>query len=203
MSLTWVAEFENKKDYRLFLDRFQEIAPEGGNVIVPDLPKCPDRIRQRGAFVVLDETVYDYTMGMGEDFVTSINKIPSQKHPAWAISFDIAIWDKWTNSLIICIFQEMCQRYKLVKIGCTSSHTLVSQEEFLKWELFSKDKREMEFIKQEFIDHPEIFKDTDVTYDDFAIIDKEFLDTENKFREASKRFFDGDASDLILTFDKK
>ena len=60
MSSTWVAEFDNEKDYNHFVARLKEIAPDGGNVIVPELPENPDQVRLRGAWVELDDKVWLY-----------------------------------------------------------------------------------------------------------------------------------------------
>lgn len=198
MSSTWVAEFDNEKDYNHFVARFQEIAPDGGNVIVPELPENPDQVRLRGAWVDLDDKVYVYC----EDFDEDVHGDAPLKDPSWAISFDIAIWDDWTKDFIKCIMQEMCHRYSFVEIGCNSVE-LISAEEFLKWKTFSRQKYEMEWLRKDFKDHPDKYEDDKDIPEKIDKALEEFDETDEKFREAAKRFFDGDASDLILTFEEE
>ncbi len=200
MSSTWVAEFDNEEDYNHFVNRFKEIAPNGGNVIVPDLSENPDQVRERGAWVELDDIVYDYC----EDFDEDIHGDPPVKDPAWAISFDIAIWDDWTKDFICCIMQEMCHRYSFVEIGCNSVD-LISAEEFLKWKILHQPKMVIECYKTSDPDelHFIFGLDKKVKTKDFDKLEKEIGETEEKFRQAAKRFFDGDASDLILTFEER
>jgi len=199
MSSTWVAEFDNKKDYKHFCKRYKKIAPNGENIIVPDLPENPDKVRLRGAYVDLEQDIY--ILPEGSDPETDDEII---KKGAWAISFDIDIWDDWTKEFIQCIFNEMCQRYSFVEIGCNSIK-LLSQEEFLKQLVFGHSKRTMEYYRK--------VKCTELCYiwgwgkevrvEQFDKLKKEIERVEKVFKEAAKRFFDGDASDLILINEKK
>ncbi len=194
MSSTWVAEFDNKKDYKYFCKRYKKIAPNGENIIVPDLPENPDKVRLRGAYVDLEDIVYDH------DKYDEATDIFFVKKGAWAVSFDIAIWDDWTKNFIRCIFQEMCQRYSFVEIGCNSIE-LLSQEEFLKQLVFGQAKRTIKYYKGIKSEEPHyIFGwGKEVRTDQFNKLEKDIERVEKAFREAAKRFFDGDASDLILT----
>jgi len=200
MSSSWVAEFDNEEDYNHFVARYKEIAPNGGNVIVPDLPENPDQVRLRGAWVDIKHTILYFCENFDED----IHGEPPVKDPAWAVMFDIAIWDDWTKDFICCIMQEMCHRYSFVEIGCTSSD-LVSAEEFLKRNVFHQFKM---LIKHYGDSDPDelhfIFgMDKEVRTKDFDKLEKDIDSVEKAFRAAAKRFFDGDASDLILTFEEE
>lgn len=194
MSSTWVAEFDNEKDYKHFVARFNEIAPNGGNVIVPELSENPEDVRLRGAWVDLDDDVYVFCENFDED----IHGEPPLKDPAWAISFDIAIWDDWTKDFIKCIMQEMCHRYSFIEIGCNSVD-LISAEEFMTWKCFSRQRYEMDWLRKDFEENSEKYKDEENFSEKIDKALSEFQETEDKFREAAKRFFDGDASDLILS----
>jgi hypothetical protein len=195
MSSTWVAEFDNEKDYNHFVARFKEIAPDGGNIIVPDLPENPEDVRRRGAWVDLDDDVYVFCENFDED----IHGEPPLKDPAWAVSFDIAIWDDWTKSFITAIMHEMCHRYSFVEIGCTSGN-LISQEKFLEWRIMTTDRMTLKKLVEIHEENPASTRK--MGYDDKALEDlhKYIDEIEGVFKEAAKRFFDGDASDLILTF---
>ncbi len=191
MSSTWVAEFDNEKDYKHFCNRYREIAPNGENIIVPDIPENPDKVRWRGAWVQLKNDVYLFDN-------EETDKEPIIKDPAWAISFDMAIWDEWTKGFAKCIFQEMCYRYKFVEIGCNSIN-LMSQEEFLKSIVFGHAKRSIKYLREtggtESIYSIEFEKEIGI--EQFDKFEKEIDRAEKSFREAAKRFFDGDTSDLI------
>jgi hypothetical protein len=195
MSSTWVAEFDNEKDYNHFVARFNEIAPKGGNIIVPEMLGNPDRVRERGAWVDLDDDVYVFC----KDFDEDVHGDPPLKDPAWAVSFDIAIWDDWTKSFITAIMQEMCHRYSFVEIGCTSTE-LISQDEFLKWRIMSTERFNLMAWNEEYEKNPKDILAAGVTRDGLDRAEKEIETIEDAFRAAAKRFFDGDASDLILTF---
>ncbi len=189
MSSTWIAEFDNEKDYNHFCNRYKEIAPNGGNIIVPDFPGNPKMVRERGARVDLKETIYIHN----DDYENGF-----EKNPAYAISFDIAIWDNWTKDFICCIMQEMCKRYSFVEIGCDSEE-LVSQEEFLKYGVFHHEKKMIEYLREIYKKDPDFIKKDDIDISDFdEEAEEKVIQTEKSFREAAKRFFDGDASDLIL-----
>ena len=199
MSSTWVAEFDNKKDYKHFCKRYKKIAPNGENIIVPDLPENPDKVRLRGAYVDLESDVYILPEGSDPEIDDEIIK-----KGAWAISFDIAIWDDWTKNFIQCIFDEMCQRYSFIEIGCNSIE-LLSQEDFLKQLVFGQAKRTIEYYRGIKSEEPHyIFGwGKEVRADQFNKLEKDIERVEKEFREAAKRFFDGDASDLILTNGKE
>ena len=191
MSSTWVAEFNNEKDYNHFCDRYKEIAPNGENIIVPDLPENPEKVRSRGAWVGLEDDVWLFD---NED----TDKEPIIKDPAWAISFDIAIWDEWTKGFVKCILQEMCYRYKFVEIGCNSI-SLMPQEEFLKKIVFGHAKRSIKYSR-ETGDTNSIYSiefEKEIEVEQFDKFKKEIDRVEKSFREAAKRFFDGNASDLV------
>lgn len=194
MSSTWVAEFDNEKDYKHFVARFNEIASDGGgNVIVPELSENPEKVRWRGAWVELEQDVYLYDNEDDE-------REAVEKEGAWAISFDIAIWDSWTKAFIKCIFQEMCHRYSFVEIGCNSID-LMSQEEFLKGNIFPHAKTSIEYIKEN-IGKSSMYSiefDKEIEFEQLDEFKEEIDRVEKSFREAAKRFFDGDASDLILS----
>ncbi len=193
MSSTWVAEFDNEKDYKHFVARFNEIAPNGGNVIVPDLPENPEKVRWRGAWVELKQDVWLYDNEDDE-------KEPIIKDPAWAVSFDIAIWDNWTKGFIKCLMQEMCYRYSFVEIGCNSV-PLVSVEEFLRGKIFHHAKTSMFYIREN-IGGSSMYSiefNKEVEFEQLDEFAEEIDRVEKSFREAAKRFFDGDASDLILS----
>ena len=198
MSSTWVAEFDNKADYDHFVARFNEIAPDGGNIIVPELPGNPKDVRRRGAWVDLDDDVYVFCENFNED----IHGEPPLKDPCWAVSFDIAIWDDWTKGFITAIMQEMCHRYSFVEIGCTSTN-LISQEKFLEWRIMSTERINLEAWNRQLEDDPEFVAKTGVTREGLEDDQKEVETIENQFKEAAKRFFDGDAFDLILTFEEE
>ncbi len=191
MSSTWVAEFDNEKDYNHFVARYKEIAPDSGNVIVPELLENPEDVRLRGAWVELEEDVYDH-----DKYDEATDTLPV-KEGAWAISFDIAIWDQWTKDFIMCIMQEMCHRYSFVEIGCDSGE-LQPAEEFLKWKCFTTEKYEMEWLAKDFKTNPGHYDHVKDIPEKIKKALAEFQETEDKFREAAKRFFDGDAYDLIL-----
>ncbi len=198
MSSTWVAEFDNKADYDHFVARFNEIAPDGGNIIVPELPENPEDARRRGAWVELKETVFDFPEGFDYDG----DKDPPSKDPCWAVSFDIAIWDGWTKSFITAIMQEMCHRYSFVEIGCTSTN-LISQEEFLKWRILTEERMNMEVATEIFEENRSSASKSGINKMSLEDAQKEIETVEEAFKEAAKRFFDGDASDLILTFEEE
>lgn len=192
MSSTWVAEFDNEKDYKHFCNKYLTFAPNGENVIVPDLPENPDKVRWRGAWVDLKKSVYLYD---NEDE----EKEPVLKDGAWAISFDIAIWDSWTKAFIKCLMQEMCHRYSFVEIGCNSIK-LMSQKEFLRGKIFYHAKESIEYIKEN-IGKSSMYSiefDKEIEFEQLDEFAEEIDRVEKSFREAAKRFFDGDASDLIL-----
>ena len=191
MSSTWVAEFSNEEDYDHFVARFSEIAPNGGNIIVPETPLNPDKVRLRGAYVDLTEEVYVYDEERGDDE----DYEPAVKDPAWAVSFEIAIWDDWTKSFIKALMQEMCHRYSFVEIGCTSTE-LISSEEFMTWELFTNHTLLFQIFEK--YGTPD-----DTTPEDIEKIKQGLKIVEKTFRAAAKRFFDGDASDLILAHEKE
>ena len=194
MSSTWVAEFDNKEDYDHFVARFNEIAPDGGNIIVPELHGDPEDVRKGGAWVDLEQTVLDF-----EGFDYDGEEDPPIKDPAWAVSFDIAIWDDWTQSFITAIMQEMCHRYSFVKIGCTSTN-LISQEKFLEWRIMSTERINLEAWNRELEDNPSSCRKCGIDKQGLEKAQEEIETIEKIFRDAAKRFFDGDASDLILTF---
>ena len=193
MSTKWTAEFDNAKDHKHFVDRFNEIAPKGGNIIVPELPQNPKDVRCRGAWVDLDETIYDFCENFDED----IHGEPPVKDIAWAVSFDVAIWDSWTSDFIMALIQEMCHRYSFVEIGCDE---MVSQQDFLQWKCFSTEKLTIDYMRRLYDNNPKAVECNGITTDKMDRAEQEILGLETEFREAAKRFFDGDASDLILTF---
>ncbi len=188
MSSTWVAEFNNEEDYNHFVARFKEIAPDGGNIIVPETPMNPDKVRLRGAWVDLDDRVYLYD---NEDDEAE----PTLKNPAWSVSFDIAIWDDWTKGFIKALMQEMCRRYSFVEIGCNSAE-LSSQEEFMKYEIFT----DFSIMRRVF---QELENQDGVSEENVETVNEGLVEIEKTFRAAAKRFFDGDASDLILHYKDK
>jgi hypothetical protein len=198
MSSTWVAEFDNEKDYNHFVARFKEIAPDGGNIIVPDIPENPEDARRRGAWVDLEDDVYVFCENFDED----IHGEPPLKDPAWAVSFDIAIWDDWTKSFITAIMHEMCHRYSFVEIGCTSTH-LISQEEFLEWGIMTRARMDLHYAKKLLEDNQSSANKSGINEQSIETTEKEIEAVEVAFKEAAKRFFDGDASDLILTFEEE
>ncbi len=198
MSSTWVAEFDNEKDYNHFVARFKEIAPDGGNIIVPELPENPEDVRRRGAWVDLEETVFDFP----EDFDYDGDEDPPLKDPCWAVSFDIAIWDDWTKSFITAIMHEMCHRYSFVEIGCTSTD-LISQEDFLEWSIMTTERMNLHYARRLLKENQSSANKSGINEMSLEDAANEIETVEEAFKEAAKRFFDGDASDLILTFEEE
>jgi hypothetical protein len=197
MSSTWVAEFNNEKDYNHFVNRFKEIAPDGGNVIIPGFRKDSKKRHMGSACIDLNEIIYDYCDDYDED---KHGQAPV-KEKSFAISFDIPIWDDETKKFIHCIFHEMCLRYKFVEIGCSSGE-LVSQEEFLQTDAFGEQKRRIEYWREHYAKNTQQWIDKNIDPDKIIMAEKEIKKEEKEYKSSAKRFFDGDASDLILTYKK-
>ena len=106
------------------------------------------------------------------------------------------------KNFIKALIQEMCHRYSFVKVGCDSGD-IVSPEEFLTWSCVSWYRIKMQYLRGLHEDNAEVLEQNGVTADKINNAEKEIDGIEREFKKAAKRFFDGDASDLILTFEEE